>query len=102
MPVVVSVELRPVADALPACEMPMFVAPMGTHVSVAQAASLDAERAPVHTSAQGWALHVLKLRLHLAYVVLLVRGLAAALTRMHAIRVITLKSVSRLLLAFNA
>ena len=68
MPVVVSVELRPVADVLPARhrmrhEMPVFVAPMGAPVSVTQATSLDAERALVHTSALGWALHVLELRL---------------------------------------
>ena len=89
MPVVVSVELRPAADVLPACEMPAFVAPMRTPVSVTQAASLDAERALVHTSALGWALHVLELRLpdrlRFTYVVLLVRGLPAALAGVHAI-----------------
>ena len=94
MPVVVSVELRPVADVLPARhrmrhEMPVFVAPMGTPVSVTQAASLDAERAPVHTSAQGWALHVLELRLpdrlRFAYIAFLVRGLAAAFAGMHTV-----------------
>ena len=84
-------------------EMPMLVASMGTPVAIQQTASPEAERSPVHASAQGWALHVLKLRLRLAYnKILLVHGLAAALTRMHAIRVIILVCLRRLLLVFNA